>query len=273
MTANQINYAKLKEEGRHNLRTEAQQDIALAHQGTQARAAISQAETAAGRLVEDSRHNREQERVNWWNAQTQATETARHNKEEEGIGWFNAKSKDVLNTAQAQAAIRGVGAQERQAGAAERQAAVAEGRLGVERQQLQINARHASAAEQQARASLMSAGAAQTQASAAWRNALTNDFAAKEQQRTNLAKETAARQSLGETVRHNVQSEKVAKQDSQSRQTSAYAQSASARASSRRAEASYKDAETREKELILKGASAASSGFAKFASLIAGGVL
>lgn len=81
MTANQINYAKLKEESRHNRVSERHehQDVATRRY---------QASTAAFNAQETQRHNQEQERVNWWSAR----ETQRHNQEQESANWFNIRT-------------------------------------------------------------------------------------------------------------------------------------------------------------------------------------
>lgn len=80
MTANQINYAKLKEEVRHNRVSER-------HEHQDVRTRRLGAQTAAYSATESARHNRETEQINWWNAR----EATRHNQEVESTNWFNAQ--------------------------------------------------------------------------------------------------------------------------------------------------------------------------------------
>lgn len=103
MTAQQIAYAKHREERRHNIATErlGRKQAAIAKQ--QADASTSQASTAAARQGEDSRHNYEQELINW----------------------FATRNLASLQQAQGQALLRQAGAAERQAGASESQARTA----------------------------------------------------------------------------------------------------------------------------------------------------
>lgn len=81
MTANQINYAKHKEEVRHNLISERHE-----HQDVQTRR--QQARTAQFTAQENQRHNQEQEAINWWSNR----ETQRHNQEQEATNWFNVRT-------------------------------------------------------------------------------------------------------------------------------------------------------------------------------------
>lgn len=85
MTTNQIAFNKHLEEKRHNRISEIHEHQDVQSRRTTALAAQSQAATAASRLVEDSRANREKERVNWYNAQ----ETARHNLRLEDLSQYN----------------------------------------------------------------------------------------------------------------------------------------------------------------------------------------
>lgn len=78
MTANQINFAKLKEDERSHRANEA-----INRQ--QAEAATSQAATAAARASEDQRAHQATESINWF----QAAETQRHNREGESVALAN----------------------------------------------------------------------------------------------------------------------------------------------------------------------------------------
>lgn len=81
MTANQINYAKQREEARHNLVAESishRQATASEMQGT---AALRQADTARASFNEQARHNREGESINWF----QQMESRRHNQAQEAV--------------------------------------------------------------------------------------------------------------------------------------------------------------------------------------------
>lgn len=76
MTNNQINYARLNEDRRHNSVTE----------------------------VETARHNRRQEDVGFYTggaAYAGVAENARHNREQESINWYTAENLGNLQSAQA----------------------------------------------------------------------------------------------------------------------------------------------------------------------------
>lgn len=83
MTANQINAARQREEGRHNLETERQgRDV----------------------IQETGRHNRETERIGWGNVgvgYAQVAEAKRHNMATERVNWYDATSRRELQGAQA----------------------------------------------------------------------------------------------------------------------------------------------------------------------------
>lgn len=75
MTANQIRYAEHKENVRHNKTSEGEtkrHNVASEGIGrTQASAAMSQAGASWAGVAESSRHNREQESINWFQTQNQ----------------------------------------------------------------------------------------------------------------------------------------------------------------------------------------------------------
>ena len=84
MTNNQINYARLNEDRRHNVVTE----------------------------VESARHNRRQEDVGYYTggaAYAGVAESKRHNLEQEQINWYTAENLGILQGAQASKAQSEVG--------------------------------------------------------------------------------------------------------------------------------------------------------------------
>lgn len=103
MTANQINYGKLREEARHNRETEklgyhtaVSSRIGALAQRDQAIASQSQAQTAALRQEEDARANAAREAIDWYSALesnrhnvSAESETRRHNVETERQGAQN----------------------------------------------------------------------------------------------------------------------------------------------------------------------------------------
>lgn len=126
MTANQIAYAKLQEEGRHNLETESQGRDTVRNQATTAAANYWQAQTASLRQEEDARHNRRTEgeiqRHNRLTEELESSklqETERANRAKEAKEWFTARSDADYKFLQGQAVIRQAAASERQANAAE----------------------------------------------------------------------------------------------------------------------------------------------------------
>lgn len=168
MTANQIAYAKHKEDVRHNVETERQNLIHLRHEHTtsrasktQAEAAISQAETAAGKLAEDSRKNRANEQINWWYNSAMANEVKRHNLETETTNRFQADSLREYQLKQGEALLRNAAVAERNA---------------------TVNERELENSSTRARASL-------TSANAAWVNAQTSRANVQELIRSNKANE------------------------------------------------------------------------------------
>nr|AVX53317.1 putative ORF1 [Marmot picobirnavirus] len=139
MTQNQISYARLQEDRRHNIQTEKAGHVT-------AQAAKSQAESAAKRQTEDARHNVTTEGINWWaNRETQRhnlageselqrhniagegalnrqlSEGERHNKAVEETNAFTATAQARVGAANAEAALRQAAASERRAGSQEAQ--------------------------------------------------------------------------------------------------------------------------------------------------------
>lgn len=117
MTANQINYAKVLEDTRHNKVTETQKLQELGVLDRQATTAERQAAVAELRQREDQRHNQQQEAINWWQATEPLKETARHNRVVEEQNASQIASQIQLNAAQSEATLRQAGAAEKRAGA------------------------------------------------------------------------------------------------------------------------------------------------------------
>lgn len=124
LTTQQVAYAKVLEERRHN--REAERLTGQANQINQ-----QQADTASRGQVEQGRHNVETERTNWWSAQ----ETQRHNVQQEMLNAFQAQSTARLQSAQAEGVLR-------QAGVAERQATVSERNAELRANELAESIRH-----------------------------------------------------------------------------------------------------------------------------------
>lgn len=175
MTANQINYARQREEVRHNIRTEHQKDRDLAIGERQAASAELQAQVASRRQSEDARHNLQTEAVNWFSAAGNLSETQRHNKELESINWFDTRSQDTYRRAsasaqmqQAQAARTSAAASYLGAQASMEQARVAGTNAATRQSELAESIRHnyvmESVSKEQARASTAQAKAANVQA-------------------------------------------------------------------------------------------------------------
>lgn len=120
MTANQIAYAKLREDQRHNVVSEGQKDRDLAIGESTAVSQRIQAETASRRQSEDARHNFEQESIDWWKNQSTIRETSRHNRQAEVTEIERVRSLAGLQQAQSRAALIQANASERQAAAQER---------------------------------------------------------------------------------------------------------------------------------------------------------
>lgn len=97
MTANQINYARLLEDQRHNREGERQKDVELEHSARQAGAAEQQAQAALSRVTEEERANREREKANWYNA----FETNRSNVVNEAIKYRQQEAVEQRNAEEA----------------------------------------------------------------------------------------------------------------------------------------------------------------------------
>lgn len=232
MTANQINYAKHREESRHNLVGETQRTEELRHLGTQAAAAMSQARTAASRASEEARANAEKERVNWFSAK----ESARHNLTTEG-----AEASKLAESIRHSKQLEYL--QQRDV---ERSEAATQSQIRLQDIQGVAQMRNASAAEQNARAALQSALARQIQANASLQQIT-------ELQRHNIASEQLGIANLqelirhqqaveAETQRHNVSGETVNRWQAKSQSEVAKAQTSQASTASRRAD--YEQART-----------------------------
>lgn len=177
MTTNQIAYAKLGEDVRHNTQSEQIERGKAEAALSQARAAHRQATVAELRQQEDARHNLEGERVNWFSAISGYEEAKRSHQENERVNWFNAETQRDY--------------QHRLAKTSERQASVSERQATVAERQLQLNAADTASRRIQAEASSAQAAASWEQAQASLWNAQTQ------------------RSSLAESIRHNQVSEAV----------------------------------------------------------------
>lgn len=188
MTANQIEFAKHRETRRHNYVTERQGWRDVSTRSRQADAAMlsayastSQAETAARRAKEESRHNQELERVNWWSTERSQTELERHNAESEKQAWVNLTQLGDLQRKQGESLLR----------------------------QAQVAERNADVNETDSVSRRISALASRTGASAAYQNALTNHNALAESMRHNLELERLQGFTIRETERSHRQSESL----------------------------------------------------------------
>lgn len=196
MTANQISYAKVLEDQRHNKEQERQKDVELATAEKQAEASVRQAETAALAQGETGRHNLEQERINWWSAQYPLYESVRHNREVERIQGLTAQTEADYKRKQTSLLERGMAATETSA-------------LG---------------ALFRGQAGLTSAQAAMLQAGVAQINADTRLAELGEVFRHNSVVES-------ETKRHNVVDESLTKYQNRTGRINAYAQKSQAESS------------------------------------------
>nr|UBJ26027.1 putative ORF1 [Rodent picobirnavirus] len=174
MTNNQINYARVLEDARHNLETEK----VSRHQAHSARIT---AEAAAANAAEQERSHRESEKINWYSAFeanrsniAKENETKRHNTESERLDQIS-RDTERFN---AQTAYN-------------RQ--VAESAHW---------ARQDSVAQHNAESQRISALASSMQASVAQQRA-------NEEERANLVREAQNRTIYSETVRHNKEEERT----------------------------------------------------------------
>lgn len=260
MTANQIAYAKHREDVRHNRVSERHEHRDVQSRELQAKSAWSQAGTAQIRAEEDARHNRETESAQWWMNRATITEQQRANQEKERISWYDAMSNDAYRRSTAQA-------QHRTVDVAERNALTAWHKLGVD----ELNARTAAykaeqtarTADAQARANeIRSAELAETiRQNKAW---LGFNYAnLSETGRTHRANESI--QSAynaavtAESRRHNVESEKVATSQAISAAKQAAAATQNAYTNSRNASSNQQNANTREAELEVQRKNATSN--------------
>lgn len=200
MTKNQIEYAKHREDARHNRVTEQQKLRDQAIGLISANAAKSQADTAVLRQAEDARHNQQTEAINWWTNRSSLEETSRHNRMQENAAARTASIQErQATTAERQAAVseRSAAVSERQASVAERQAAVSEAQLGINRYDAQSRRISANAGSASAAAALQQADVAglnaitrqnELAASVAYNNATISEL-----QRSHIANEDIAR--------------------------------------------------------------------------------
>lgn len=223
MTTNQVAYAKVKEDTRHNTETEQIERSKAASQASQADSAARQARVAELAQEEAARHNREGERVNWFSALSGWEESVRHNKETESVNWFNAQTTRDTQT--------------RQAAVSERLAHVQEGQLGVAQEQLKLNARDTASREKQASASQTQAAASMIQASAS-----------RDQATASLLNAQTQQSALAESIRHN---QIVEQETFRNNLAMASAAQTQAIAATQRAQSAQLDSETRAAQLPI----------------------
>lgn len=203
MTANQISYAKVLEDQRHNKEQERQKDVELVTAQKQADASVRQAEIAALAQGETGRHNLEQERINWWSAQYPLYESTRHNREVERIQSLTAQADADYKRKQTSLLERGMTATETSA-----LGALMRGQSGLS----------------SAQAALLQAGVAQL-------NAETRLAELGEVFRHNTVVES-------ETQRHNTVGESLTKFQNRTGRISAYAQKSQAESAASQAKSS-----------------------------------
>lgn len=178
MTANQINYARVLEDTRHNYETERQGRRNLRILKSQADSAARQATVAEQRAQEEARSNKAKEQVNWYNA----LETYRHNASTEDVAKFNAH---ITNERYTQEATHW-----------QRMDDISEKNAESQRISALANSMQAKAAQTSASASMVSAQASAKQAETARLRQI-------EDARHNATSEAQARTAYSETVMHN----------------------------------------------------------------------
>lgn len=134
MTGNQIRFNEYRETKRHNKVSEIHEHRKVGAEEEKARAATTTAETGRLGYAESARHNREQERVNWWSAVNNLAETAQHNRATEGLGWYTAETGRLNADIARLKSDRDYEIGKRQASVSERQAKVSEDSVSVARQ-------------------------------------------------------------------------------------------------------------------------------------------
>lgn len=192
MTTNQIAYNKHLEEKRHNLVTESHEAQDVISRQITAQAASSQAATAANRLTEDQRANREKERVNWFNAQ----ETARHNLRLEDLSQYSTdkSTAETRYRTDTEARLKEVDQQLKRE------------EIGVESHKAQSQRISSLASELAARASMFNANTNKQNLAELIRH---NTEVESETKRSNMNSELIRALNQAENVRHNVQQESL----------------------------------------------------------------
>lgn len=204
MTANQINYAKLKEDQRSH---RANESIQI----RQARAAEIQADAS------------QQQALTAANAQR---ETARHNLEGEAINWFAERSADALRAKQGEAQMRQAAAAETSAAASVTSANAAVMQARNQANLVAENIRHNLAAENEVRRSNLVSEQLKDRSTSV--QSAYNVARIGEETRHNQASEDVAHGTLEESIRHNTTSEDVAGRDATSRRISSIASAVNA---------------------------------------------
>lgn len=209
MTANQINYAKIVEDMRHNTVMEGVEKRKASAQQISAEASSSQAATRRAELRETQRSHGVQEALSYWAQGRQLSEIERHNLQTEAIQGITAMEQARKAHTETSLMPAYLDVSQRQAAASElsAQAAYLRGK----------------AAQQQAAAGFISAAAQTEQARIAGINAATRQAELQESQRSHLRQEALGFGELQvqariqserntETKRHNVSSEGISQQ-------------------------------------------------------------
>lgn len=228
MTANQIAFARHKEESRHNRVSERHEHRSIEQQGA--------------RYAEEARHNQETERVNWWSAQEQG----RHNQATEATAQFSANALRDFQINQSEALLR-------QAGVAERRADIDYADLANKYRTSVANARNAATNERNAatreaelRQSIVatnaSIGLGYSQLAEQTRAAQAREA---ENYRSNVA-------NLEELSRHNVATEEIGSTQAGAAETQAAASKSRARTEVRRTTIQSRQQDLAEKRYELE---------------------
>lgn len=213
MTANQINYARVREDRRHNLISEKHEHEDVRTRRMTAGANVSQAETARLRQSEDARHNRMSERFNTEKLNIESAETRRHNAATEDVQRFSALAESIYKQSKAQFESRQAAVSEREASVRERQAAVSEREVSsrermesVERSKAHSQYLAALASQEQAKVAGVRAETEKSQLAESIRHAQAVEH---ETSRHNMYDESIRVAQNNETRRHQLETEAI----------------------------------------------------------------
>lgn len=289
MTANQINYAKHREDVRHNLRSEQQKDRDLAIGEKNAVTNAYSAETGRLSHYETARHNREQESINWF----QSRETARHNVVSESQFATQLAETQRHNVASEQLQSRQTAVQESQLSESIRHNSSVEretsrhnkvsellsaGDVTTKRKQQEESVRHNMRTEEQkslelsnqrryqdvtGQASLITA---QAKLESARQQGIANEI------RSGELAENIRRNSLtlAETSRHNLRTEAIGVREAATSRLNAETREGELQVSSRRADTAQQEADTKQYEAQTKRGSAIEQGVNRSINTVSG---